>query len=98
MNKTYAIIDTNSGYVWGVVDSDSARQACYDVDMQAGSWHQEEGEYQEVAQGELRSGRSLYDVRVAPDGFTVDNGQDADEIAAVEALPRAGLYVWVPAE
>jgi hypothetical protein len=94
--KTYAIIDTNSGYVWGVVDSDSARQACYDVDVQAGGWHQEPGEYQEVSQSEIRSGRSLYDVRVAPDGFDVADGQDKDEIAAVEALQRVGLFCWTP--
>ena len=96
--KTYAIIDTNSGYVWGVVESDTARQACYDVDMQAGSWHEEAGEYQELSQGEIRSGRSLYDVRIAPEGFDVQDGQDADAIAAVDALPRAGLYTWAAAE
>ena len=98
MIKTYAIIETNSGFVWGVVESDSARQACYDVDAQAGTWRQGEGEYQEVGQGATSTTQGAYDVRIAPDGFDVQDGQDAEEIAAVELLPRAGVFAWEPAD
>jgi hypothetical protein len=94
---TFAIIESNTGYVWGVVDSHSSLQACYAVDMQAGGWHQEPGQYEQVSTSELRTTRGVYDVRIAPEGFDVQDGQNADEIAAVEALPRAGVYAWVPA-
>ena len=97
--KTYAIIETNTGFVWGVVESDYALQACYDVDMQAGGVHEEPGEYQEVQPHDAWTvkPRSMYDVRLAPEGFDVLDGQDPEQIAAVEALPRVGLYAWVPA-
>ena len=96
--NTYAIIETNSGFVWGVVESATARQACYDVDMQAGGWHEEAGEYQEAGASDLRTTRGVYDVRIAPKGFDVQDGQDADAIAAVNAMPRAGIYGWVETE
>ena len=95
--KRFAILESNSGFVWGVVDSDSSIQACYDVDADTGG-RPGDGEYEPVSVGELRTTRGWYDVRLAPDGFDVVDGQDQDSIAAVEALPRDGFYVWVSAE
>ena len=57
-----------------------------------------EGAYEEVSASELRTTRGVYDVRTAPAGFDVQDGQDREEIAAVEALPRAGVFGWVAAE
>lgn len=95
--NTYAVIESNSGYVWGIVDSSSALQACYDVDVQAGG-HRGDGEYQPCSYSELRTTRGVYDVRIAPEGFSVENGQDRDDIDAVSALPRAGVFGWVAAD
>lgn len=93
----FAILESNSGYVWGVVDADSALEACLACDADFGGRH-EAGHYEPASYSDLRSTRGVYDVRVAPEGFDVDNGQDQASIDAVCALPRAGLFGWVEEE
>lgn len=95
--QRFAIIESNTGYIWGVVDAETAPAACAVCDAQVGG-DRGDGAYEEVGAAELRTTRGGYDVRNAPAGFDVQNGQDRDEIAAVEALPRAGLFGWVNAE
>lgn len=95
--QRFAIIESNSGYVWGVVDAESALAACSACDEQAGG-DRGDGEYQPASVSDLRTTRGVYDVREAPAGFDVQDGKDAQSIAAVEALPRAGIYGWVSAE
>lgn len=95
--QRFAILESNSGYVWGVVDAESALAACTACDEQAGG-DRGDGVYEEASLSDLRTTRGVYDVRIAPAGFDVADGQDRDAIAAVEALPRAGLYGWVSAE
>jgi hypothetical protein len=95
--NTYAILESNTGYVWGVVQAESAIAACAVCDAEVGG-DRDEGAYEEVGTSELRTTRGVYDVRTAPAGFSVQDGQDRDEIAAVEALPRAGVFGWVSAE
>lgn len=93
MNR-YAIIETNSGYVWGVVNAQSALDACTEVDKAVGG-DPGEGWYQTVPAGEWNTDRGYYDVRQAPEGFDVDDGQDREQIAAVNALPRVGMFQWI---
>ena len=93
----FAIIESNSGYVWGVVNAESALAACAAVDADAGD-DRGDGAYESVSMSELRTTRGVYDVRTAPAEFDVLNGQDSAEISAVESLPRAGIFGWVSAE
>ena len=95
--QRFAIIESNSGYVWGVVNAESALSACALVDAEVGS-RPEAGKYESVSVGEMRTTRGVYDVRTAPVGFEVQDGQDSANIAAVAALPRAGVFGWVAAE
>jgi hypothetical protein len=90
----FAIIESYTGYVMGVVDAESAADACAAVDAETGN-ARHDGAYEEVCVSELRTTRGVYDVRVAPAGFDVKDGQDPDEIAAVVTLPRAGVFGWV---
>ena len=90
-------IESNSGYVWGVVDAETALAACAACDAEVGG-DRDEGAYEAVSASELRTTRGVYDVRTAPAGFDVQDGQDREEIAAVEALPRAGVFGWAAAE
>jgi len=92
----FAVLESNSGFVWGVVDADCPLAACSAVDEDAGCHHDEAGIYETVSLGELRTTRGgIYDVRSAPEGFDVQDGQDRSAIDAVEALPRAGVFGWV---
>ena len=95
--KRFAILESNTGYVWGVVDAETALAACAECDRKI-SGTRGDGEYESVSAGDLSTTRGGYDVRIAPEGFDVQNGQDSDEIAAVDAMPRAGLFGWVSAE
>jgi hypothetical protein len=95
--QRFAIIESNSGYVWGVVDAETALAACSVCDADVGG-DRGEGAYEEVSSSELRTSRGVYDVRLAPAGFDVADGQDSEAIASVQALPRAGVFGWVSAE
>lgn len=90
MNR-YAIIESNSGFVWGIVNATSALEACYEVDRTIG--RPEEGTY-EIANA---ADRDVYDVRLAPSGFDQKStGDDEASITEVGALPRVDRFVWVP--
>lgn len=93
--QRFAVLESNSGYVWGVVSAESAFAACSAVDAEVGN-RPESGKYESVSVGELRTTQGVYDVRSAPAEFDVADGQDRDAIAAVEALPRAGVFGWTP--
>ena len=90
----FAILESNSGYVWGVVDAESALEACMACDAEYGG-RPEAGHYEPASYSDLRATRGVYDVRVAPAGFDVIGGQDPAAIDAVCALPRAGIFGWV---
>ena len=84
----YAILETNTGYVWGVETAASPIDACRQLDRSIG----EHGlTYEEAPAGALYTTEGLYDVRVAPDGFDVVDGQDRAAIADVNAMPTAAL-------
>ena len=92
--QRFALIESNTGYVWGVVNAETALAACAECDIQMAGGDRGEGAYEPANFGD----RNFYEVHIAPEDFDVQNGQNDDEIAAVEALPRAGRFVWVPAE
>lgn len=94
--QRFAIIESNTGHVWGVVNAESALAACTACDVEAGG-DRGEGQYESVSVGELSTSRGIYDVRLAPADFDVRDGQDRDAISATEALPRAGLFGFVQA-
>jgi hypothetical protein len=93
MNR-FAIIESNSGFVWGVVDASDALAACIACDSEVGN-RPEAGHYEPADLADLRTTRGVYDVRTAPEGFDVQDGQDPEAIAAVNSLPRAGVFGWV---
>lgn len=86
----FAILETNSGFVWGVVDAADAIEACRVMDADIGSRGRT---YSEGSVSDLRTTAGAYDVRIAPAGFDVDDGQDADAICAVDAMPRAAIIL-----
>ncbi len=86
----FAILESNTGFVWGVTDAATAAEACRVIDEDVGVYGRS---YSEGSVSDLRTTRGAYDVRVAPENFNVFDGQDADEIAAVEALPREAVIL-----
>lgn len=87
--QNFALIDLNSGFVWWVGQADSAADACMRADADI---DQPRGEYHAVTRSEINSTAGGYSVKLAPAGFDVQDGQNAAEIAAVDALPLAGFY------
>lgn len=86
---TYALIDNACGYVWGVTVAESPIAACAAVDAEIGG---EPRRYEEVGSFDHANAWG-YHVHAAPEGFTVNDGQNDDEIAAVEALPRVACVL-----
>lgn len=92
----FAIIETFTGYVWGVVDADDPVGACYAVDADVRA-DRGAGQYEPMSFADQRTTRGAYSVHAAPADFDVMDGQDRDAIEAVENLPRVGLFGWVGA-
>lgn len=86
----YAMIDIDSGYVWGVENAADPVAACRQMDEALGVTGREY-EAHGPRSGAGRSGQTGYEVYQAPVGFDVQNGQDQAEIAAVSALPRVAI-------
>jgi hypothetical protein len=89
----YALIDTNSGFVFGVTDATDPTTACRLIDE---SLHEFGRTYEEHGprSGAERTTQGGYVVYEAPAGFDVTDGQDAEQIAAVEALPRVAIVLY----
>ncbi len=84
----YALIENNCGFVWGVVDADTPIAACMKVDESLGELDRE---YSEVSRADLFVNEASYHVYEAPAGFDVTDGQDAEQIASVQALPKVAI-------
>ena len=82
--ETYAIIDIHSGYVWGVTDAVSPEDACREIDAELGAPGRGYATFGPNS-GAEREGKGGYLVHRVPAGFTVENGQEAAAIRAVEA-------------
>ena len=93
----FAILESNSGYVWGVVDAENALDACSVLDREIGA-DRGEGAYESAGFSDLNATRGVYDVRTAPVGFDVPDGQDEAAIETVNALPRVGVFGWESTE
>ena len=89
----YALIDNNSGYVFGVVDASNPVEAAKILDQKIGDGSRE---YEEAGRPDF-SNETGYHVYHAPADFEVDDGQNEKEIAAVSALPKAGYVRSVEA-
>lgn len=90
MTKTFAMIDLNSGFVWGVETALDAVSACRQMDEAIGAYGRS---YDEGLASDTRGGTDGYAVYEAPAGFDVTDGQDVEQIAAVEALPRVAVVL-----
>ena len=88
----FAMIDINSGYVWGVETADDAVAACRQMDQAIGGVTRDYDEHSPRSHAERR-GQSGYIVYAVPTEFDVDDGQDAGQIAAVEAHPRVAVVL-----
>lgn len=86
----FAVIDTNTGFVWYVGDAASPEAAC------AQATQETTGERHEYAKVSPREAGDGYLVYAAPAGFEVDDGQHASEIERVEALPLVGRFHELP--
>jgi len=86
----FAIIESFTGYVWGVVDAEDAVAACRALDLEVRPADYPSLTYEE---GSRFDGRDGYLVHEAPAGFEVFDGQDKAEIEAVAALPQAAFVV-----
>lgn len=91
MNR-YAMIDSYTGFVWGVRDAESPLEAAKAMDdsIQPGVTR----EYENGSAWDIRNGADGWFVYSAPDGFDVQDGQDKNQIAAVEALPLAAVITY----
>lgn len=89
MTKTFAIIDDYSGFVWGVIAAADPITACRLIDEDCKEYGRS---YEEVSSfsGSNAAGYHVYEV---PHGFTVNDGQNANEIAAVERFPRVAMVL-----
>lgn len=80
--STYATIDMHSGYVWWTGQAASALDACKASDVEYGSFD-DVREYLEVTLSER--GSASFAVYAIPADLVIDDGQDEEQIAAVEA-------------
>ena len=89
----YALIDDNTGYVWGVTDATDPAAACRVIDE---SLHEFGRTYEDHGprSGSERTTRGGSVVYEAPAGFDVEDGQDAEQIAAVEALRCVAIVLY----
>lgn len=92
MATTYAILETNSGFVWGIVTAANPIAACRAMDESARTYGRT---YAEGSVADLRTTGGAYDVRLAPAGLENDQrgGDDDSLIADVGAMPRAAVII-----
>lgn len=88
----FALIDINSGFVWGVTEAANAENACQRIDYDIGERNRTYDTHGPDS-GAHRWGKDGYLVYRVPADFEVDDGQDADQIAATEAHPRIAIVL-----
>lgn len=89
----FALIDSNSGYVWGVTSASTPADACQVIDADFGEHGRR---YEEISASE--SGRDHYrvfDATTLDARFDDAGGQDQGFIDAVDALPLVARIAWV---
>ena len=84
----YVLIEGHSGFVWEETDAENPIEACKIVDEKVGTVADE---YWEANRSEWNIGNGYF-VHLAPSDWTpVEDGQRADEIERVAALPLAAV-------
>lgn len=86
----FALIDNLSGHVRWVGNADTPEDACQRATAETGG--QPGTAYEHCSLLPTGTGYLVYR---APLGFDVENGHDADQIAAVRALPFLGRFAAV---
>ena len=81
----FATIDLNSGFVWWIGDAEDPADACARSHAETGNT---QAEFVECR----GTDGATYAVHEVPAGFDVEDGQQADAIAATEAHPFAGYF------
>ena len=84
MNR-YALIDENSGFIWGVCFAADPIAACQIIDEKLGEMDRC---YMDIGCGRF-NGRSGYHVYIISADAVIDDGQDDDQIALVAGSPLA---------
>lgn len=92
-NKTFALIDNCSGFVWWVGAAATPEEACAAATLETGG----DAQSYEAAH-QLASNEGGYHVYEAPSGFDVNDGQDQNEIDAVSTMPLVGKFRQAPAK
>ena len=85
----YAIIDAESGFIWGVQDAESAIAACRALDS---GFAEFDRKYEDIGRARF-NGAPGYAVYQAPADFECDDGQNAAAIEAVEAMPHVANFL-----
>ena len=76
----YATIDMNSGYVWWAGEAMHPVEACKNSDLEGNN---EAREFEEITRSQRE--HAAYAVYQIPADLSIDDGQDKEQIAAVEA-------------
>jgi hypothetical protein len=87
----YAIIDENSGFVYGIEDADDPIAACDAMGRKLGEY---DSAYEDIGCARF-DGRSGYHVYEAPADYQCRDGQDDAEIALVQSMPLAARIVSI---
>lgn len=86
--NNYALIETNSGYVWWAGKADTPEDACAKAHMEGG----EVATYAQTSDRIENTTEGGFLVYQAPEGFCCTDGQDQEQIDAVSAMPLIGRY------
>lgn len=87
----YAMIDSHTGYVWGIETAESPVAACRQMDYAIDPSAADGRDYEEISQSEARGGRDCYYVY---DATTLAVDAQRDDAAVVQALPFVGCVGW----
>jgi len=92
MANRYAIIDLDSGYVWGVTNADTPEHACQRIDYTLGHEARSYDCHRPGSRAE-RWGKTGYRVHRVSGDFDVGDGRDRDMIEATESFPCVAIVL-----
>lgn len=89
----FVMIDSNSGYIWGVEDAADAVSACRTMDERIGECGRAYVEHGPRS-NDARTTAGGYFVYSAAANFEADNGEDEEKIAIVERMPCVAFVAF----
>jgi hypothetical protein len=93
----YALIDSNTGYVWGIATGETPEAACAIVDHDIDPSEADARQYESITASDRgRDHYLVYDATTL-DGDVTD-GQDQEQIDRVSALPLVARIGWTERE